>query len=54
MENSILKAIKERRSIREFTNESVSEKDLKTLIEAAIWAPSGKNNQPWRFVILID
>ncbi|MBB5346545.1 nitroreductase family protein [Desulfoprunum benzoelyticum] len=54
MENSILKAIKERRSIREFTTEAVSEKDLVTLVEAAIWAPSGKNNQPWRFVILTD
>jgi nitroreductase len=54
MENSILKAIKERRSIREFTTDAVSEKDLVTLVEAAIWAPSGKNNQPWRFVILTD
>jgi len=49
-----LKAIKERRSIREFTTETVAEKDLVTLVEAAIWAPSGKNNQPWRFVILTD
>ena len=54
MDNSILKAIKGRRSIREFTNASVSEQDLMTLVEAAIWAPSGKNNQPWRFVILTD
>src|SRR5659263_104250 len=54
MENSILQAIKERRSIREFTGEAVSEEDLTTLVEAAIWAPSGKNNQPWRFVILTD
>ena len=54
MENSILKAIKDRRSIREFTTDTVSEKDLVTLVEAATWAPSGKNNQPWRFVILTD
>jgi nitroreductase len=54
MENRILQAIKERRSIREFTDQPVSEKDLLTLIEAAIWAPSGKNNQPWRFVLLTD
>lgn len=54
MDNSILKAIKERRSIREFTSEKVPQRDLMTLVEAATWAPSGKNNQPWRFVILTD
>lgn len=54
MEKSMLQAIKERRSVREFTDEPVSAKDLMTLVEAGIWAPSGKNNQPWRFVILTD
>lgn len=54
MKNNILQAIKERRSVREFTDAPVSAEDLTTLVEAAIWAPSGKNNQPWRFVILTD
>jgi len=43
-----------RRSIREFTDEKVSDDDLKEIINAGIWAPSGLNNQPWRFVIIQD
>jgi nitroreductase len=28
--------------------------DLTAIVEAGIWAPSGKNNQPWRFVLVTD
>jgi nitroreductase len=48
------KTIKERRSVREFTVDPVSELDLMTIIEAGIWAPSAKNNQPWKFVCVQD
>ncbi|MCA1407098.1 nitroreductase family protein [Ensifer sp. IC3342] len=40
----------ERWSPRAFTGEEISEKDLLALFEAARWAPSASNNQPWRFV----
>ena len=47
-------AIKERRSIRAYTDEKVSEKDVEQLIEAARWAPSAGNSQPCEFVVVKD
>jgi len=49
-----LEAITGRRSVREFTPEPVSEAELDGLLEAARWAPSGLNNQPWRFMKVLD
>ena len=40
----------ERWSPRAFTDEQISERELLTLLEAARWAPSSFNSQPWRFV----
>ncbi len=40
----------ERWSPRAFTGEEISEQDLLTLLEAARWAPSSYNSQPWRFI----
>ncbi|MBA3003227.1 MAG: nitroreductase family protein [Desulfurivibrio sp.] len=54
MSSSILAAIEQRRSIRDFTDEMVDTAMLHTIIQAGIWAPSGLNNQPWRFVIITD
>ncbi|ACV63138.1 nitroreductase [Desulfofarcimen acetoxidans DSM 771] len=53
-DNPILKAIKERRSIRKYTVEKVPESMIQSVLEAGSWAPSGLNNQPWRFVIVED
>ncbi|MCX8193033.1 MAG: nitroreductase family protein [Nitrososphaeria archaeon] len=52
--SKILEIIRERRSIREFRDEEIPVEDLKLLIEAARWAPSGSNLQPWKFVIVTD
>jgi coenzyme F420-0:L-glutamate ligase/coenzyme F420-1:gamma-L-glutamate ligase len=41
-----------RRSIRRFEPRSVPQDVLLRLLEAAIWAPSAHNRQPWRFVVL--
>jgi nitroreductase len=49
-----MKVIQDRRSIREFTDEPVSEEHLNMLMEAARLAPSGENAQPWRFIIVKD
>ena len=46
--------IKKRRSIRVFTGKKIPEEDIKKIIEAGIWAPSGCNNQELRFLILED
>lgn len=48
----IFEAIRQRRSIRSYTDEEVTEEDIKTLLEAAIRAPSACNRQTWRFVIV--
>ena len=49
-----MKVIQDRRSIREYTEEPVSEEDLAMILEAARQAPSGENAQPWRFVVVKD
>jgi len=51
---NILEAITERRSIREFQNKPISRKIIENILEMTVKAPSGKNRQPWRFVILQD
>jgi nitroreductase len=51
---STLKAILDRRSIREFTPEPVSDEDLDKILETGRQAPSGENAQPWRFIIVKD
>ncbi len=49
-----LEAIHTRRSIRRFTGEPVSEETVKTLLAAAMAAPSAGNQQPWHFVVARD
>lgn len=48
------KVIRERRSIRAFKQEDVSDAQVREIIEAGILAPSAKNAQPWRFVVIRD
>lgn len=50
--DATMKVIQDRRSIRNFTDEPVSDQDLDMLMEAARQAPSGENAQPWRFIIV--
>jgi nitroreductase len=45
-------AILGRRSVRNFTVEDVGDASVAEILEAGRWAPSGLNNQPWRFRIL--
>lgn len=47
-----LEAIRERRSIRRYSDEPVSREDVAEVLEAGIWAPSGLNEQPWYFLAL--
>lgn len=41
-----------RRSIRRYTAQPVAPELLEKLLEAAIWAPSAHNRQPWRFCVV--
>ena len=50
--NAVLKAIQERRSIRRFTPEPLTREQIETILEAGRRAPSGKNSQPWRFIVV--
>ncbi len=50
--NEILQAILKRRSVRRFTNEPVTREQIETILEAGRFAPSGKNSQPWRFIVV--
>jgi nitroreductase len=47
-----LEAIAGRRSIRKFKDTPVPDATIETILNAAIQAPSGKNRQPWRFVVV--
>jgi len=48
----VLTAIKERRSCRAFANDPISKETLDQVLEAATWAPSPLNAQPWSFVVI--
>lgn len=52
--NPVLEAILVRRSIRHYTSQEVGEELVLTILEAGRWAPSGKNGQPWRLVVVRD
>lgn len=54
MMGKVFETIIERRSIRRFNDVKVKKDDIIKLITAAGWAPSGKNLQPWKFVIIED
>jgi len=50
----LFEAIYKRRSIRSFISEKIPEEDIRKIIDAAIWAPSGSDSQPWEFKVVID
>ena len=52
--NEVINTILNRRSIRLFSPEKLSKAKVELLLEAARWAPSGKNLQPWKFVAVMD
>ena len=50
----LLDAIRERRSIRKYTGEPVSEEQIREILEAAFLAPTASNRQEWRFAVVQD
>lgn len=48
----LLTLIKARRSIRRYTSEPIPREVIESLIDAATWAPSAHNRQPWRFAVI--
>jgi len=52
--SDLLEIIKSRRSVRRYQGEEVPDEAVTKCLEAARWAPSAVNNQPWRFVVIRD
>jgi nitroreductase len=50
----LLQAIEGRRSCRDYIADAIDEEDILKILEAAIWAPSPLNRQPWEFVVIIQ
>ena len=50
----LMSVIQKRRSVRVYKTGKVSDEQLNTILEAARWAPSGANTQPWEFVVTRD
>jgi len=46
--------VKKRRSIHYFTEDEITDEELDYILEAARWAPSAGNAQPWRFIVVKD
>jgi len=51
---TLKKAIEQRRSVRKFKSDPVSDEQIDALLDAARLAPSSCNSQPWRFKIIKD
>ncbi|NWG17035.1 MAG: nitroreductase family protein [Chloroflexi bacterium] len=52
LQSPLLQIMRSRRSIRRYHPDSVSRAVVENLLEAAGWAPSAHNRQPWRFVVV--
>lgn len=50
----LMKIIKERRSIRKYKPTPIPDEYVMMCLEAARWAPTGEDAQPWRFIIVKD
>jgi nitroreductase len=52
--DTLLKVVKERRSVRQFKPDPVPAEYVEKILEVARWAPSGFHTQPWEFVVVND
>ncbi len=50
--DALLQFMRERRSLRRYEARAVPPECIEQLLEAASWAPSAHNRQPWRFVVI--
>jgi nitroreductase len=49
-----LEAIRKRRSVRQYTGDSIPHRDLETIVDAGRLAASGSNHQPWDFIVVTE
>jgi len=53
-DESLIDAIRQRRSVRKYEEKAFPMEELTSLVEAARWAPSAGNSQPWEFLLIND
>ena len=51
---SVLNAMQNRRSVRKYNNQPVTDEELNNVLSAALLAPNGKGLRPWEFVVVRD
>ncbi len=51
---ALLDFMRSRRSLRRYLDDPVPPYQIEQLLQAATWAPSAHNRQPWRFVAIVD
>lgn len=49
---NVQEALKNRKSVREFQDRPVDEESIRRVLDAARWAPSGTNTQPWEVYVV--
>jgi FMN reductase (NADPH) len=50
--DQFIELLKSRRSIRAYKPDPIPDEYIQKIIEAARWAPSGGNSQPWEFIVI--
>lgn len=50
----LMEMIRNRRSVRKYRKGKIEEETLKKVLEAGLLAPSGRNRQPWEFIVVRD
>ena len=51
IEHEVIREIKNRKSGRTYSEKLVEKEKLQIVLEAARWAPSSMNEQPWRYIL---
>jgi nitroreductase len=54
MDNTIIEAIKARRSVRAYSDKAIPVEIIEQVLEAGRYAPSSLNTQPWKFAVITD
>ncbi|MEM1514632.1 MAG: nitroreductase family protein [Thermoproteota archaeon] len=54
LENEVIRAIKQRRTIRSYLPNPHPNEHIYAILDAARWAPSAANLQPWQFIVVRD
>ncbi|MDR3231576.1 MAG: nitroreductase family protein [Synergistaceae bacterium] len=52
--NEVLRTIMERRSVRRYKADPVGREDIETVLQAALYAPTGGSAEPWHFTVITD